>query len=71
MISVAINPDQFSASGLTYTPGANAATFTFPAAVGQKPVIVSVEVNGANLQFFPERSSLHRRVLATLGVALP
>jgi hypothetical protein len=71
MISVAINPDQFSASGLTYALGANAATFTFPATLGQKPVVVSVEVNGTDLQFFPERSSLHRRVLATLNIPLP
>ena len=71
MIRVAIDPDSFSACGLAYAPGANAATFTFPAAMGQKPVIVSVEVNGSNLQFFPERSSLHRRVLAMLCIALP
>jgi hypothetical protein len=71
MISVAINADQFAASGLSYVQGADAATFTFPHAAGQKPMIVSVEVNGANLQFFPERSTLHRRVLQALNIGLP
>lgn len=70
MKSVAINPDQFAASGLTYAQGADAATFAFPAAAGQKPAIVSVQVSGGNLQFFPERSSLHRRVLQALGISL-
>lgn len=71
MINVAIDPDRFAASGLTYAQATDAATFTFPAAAGQKPAVVSVQVNGGNLQFFPERSSLHRRVLAMLNIALP
>jgi hypothetical protein len=70
MISVAINPDQFAAGGLTYAQGTDAATFAFPAPAGQKPTIVSVQVAGGNLQFFPERSSLHRRVLQALGTGL-
>jgi hypothetical protein len=70
MKNVAINPDKFGASGLTYAQGTDAATFTFPAPAGQTPIIVSVQVAGGNLQFFPERSSLHRRVLQALGVGL-
>ena len=71
MISIAIPADQFAASGLNFAPGANTATFTFPAAANQKPVIVSVVVSGTNLLFFPERSSLQRRLLAVLNISLP
>lgn len=69
MISVAIDPARFAASGLSYAPAtATTVSFTFPPVAGEKPLSVSVAVSGGNLQFFPERSSLHREVLKALGL---
>jgi hypothetical protein len=69
MITVPINPTQFTDAGFTFTHTSGALTAYFTVTSAAKPVPVGVSTDGTNLFFFPERSASQRVLLVTLGIA--
>lgn len=70
MTTLAINTDQFTAAGLTWTPADDGKTGTFSIpnpSNSKKPMKVTVQINAGNILLLPDRSFLHRTLANMLG----
>lgn len=56
---------------LPFERDGNVATFSLATDDPLKPLLVKVAVVGDEFEFFPERSSGHRKIMALLGLTQP